>query len=320
MGLPEPAPSLDQLTRAQDGAVARRQLRELGISRGTVRSHLRARRWQRVHPRTYVVFTGPLPPLTRIWAALLYAGEEAVASHTTAGWLQDLVDTLPDRMDVCVPHGRRYVGSRTTVRVRQSRHLAQRRHPTSSPPRTRLEDTLLDLSDERTDPGAVIALVLRACQRRMTTAGRIRDRARLRKRLRWRALLADLLAEVRDGVLSTLERRYHRDVERPHGLPSASRNRPEGTRGRRRYRDVRYLLWRLIVELDGRAAHPEEWRERDDVRDNELVETEDARTLRYGWVSVVVTPCRTAGQVGRVLTRRGWPGPVRPCGPGCEAA
>ena len=47
-------------------------------------------------------------------------------------------------------------------------------------------------------------------------------------------------ADVVDGVQSTLERRYRRDVERPHGLPRGFRNRSEGDRGRRRYRDVRY--------------------------------------------------------------------------------
>jgi hypothetical protein len=311
--------SLAELTAAQAGAASREQLRELGLSRAVVRTQLRSRRWQRVHPGVYVVFSGPLPPLTRIWAALLYAGEGAVASHETAGWLQDLVDKLPSRIDVCVPHGHRYRGSRPGVRVRQSRHLGDRRHPAHRPPRTRLEETVLDLADACTDPSQVITVVLRACQRRLTTAARLAAHARRRKRLRWRRLMGDLVAEVREGVLSALERRYFRDVERAHGLPRGTRNRSEGGRGRRRYRDVRYLRWRVVVELDGRAAHPDEWQELDDLRDNEVVETEDARTLRYGWRSVAGTPCRTALQVGRLLNRMGWIGSVRSCGPGCSA-
>ena len=31
-------------------------------------------------------------------------------------------------------------------------------------------------------------------------------------------------------------------------------------------------------------------------------------TLRYGWSDVTAYPCRTAGEVARVLVRRGWVG------------
>ena len=150
---------------------------------------------------------------------------------------------------------------------------------------TRLEDTDLDLADETRSDDRAVTIVLRACQQRFTTATRLRDRARARSRLRWRALLKDLLADVETGVLSALERRYDRDVERGHGLPRGTRNRGEGSGATRCYRDVRYLPWGVVVELDGRAAHPEEWRERDDLRDNALVEAEDTSTLRYGWVA-----------------------------------
>jgi hypothetical protein len=193
------------------------------------------------------------------------------------------------------------------------------RHPSRTPPQTRLEDTVLDLIDEAVTEDSVVDVVLRACQRRLTTAARLALRARGRKRLRWRRLVGELVAEVQAGVLSALERRYYRDVERPHGLPRGSRNRTEGRRGRRRYRDVRYRRWRVVVELDGRAAHPDEWQEADDIRDNELVADEDTRTLRYGWRSVTASPCTTAAQVGRTLRSRGWPGRLTSCGPACTA-
>ena len=320
MGAAAEPTELTWLAEAQAGAIARRQLRALGVSREVVRSHLRGRRWQRVHPGTYVAFTGPLPPLTRIWAAILYAGEGAVASHATAGWLHRLVDDLPVRLDVCVPHGHRHRGSRPGVRVRQSRRLVVRVHPTQLPPRTRLEDTVLDLTEDAPRTDAVITLLLRACQRRLTTAARLREAARRRSRMRWRALVADVLADVVDGVQSALERRYRRDVELPHGLPRGTRNLQEGPRGRRRYRDTRYKRWRVVVELDGRAAHPEEWRELDDLRDNEVLEADGAVTMRYGWRAVTGAPCEVAAQVARRLSSHGWPGRLRRCGPDCSAA
>ena len=141
----------------------------------------------------------------------------------------------------------------------------------------------------------------------------------MRRRLRWRRLVRDLVADVREGVHSTLERRYRSGVEVAHGLPRGRRNRAEGSLGRREYRDVRYWLWKLVVELDGRAAHPFDLRERDDLRDNALLESEGVRTLRYGWRSVTEEPCRTAAQVARLLRLGGWTGRLRACGPTCTA-
>jgi len=61
-------------------------------------------------------------------------------------------------------------------------------------------------------------------------------------------LLLDLLADAQEGVASPLERSYVRGVERAHGLPPGLRNHADGAPGRRRYRDVCYRAWRLVVE------------------------------------------------------------------------
>lgn len=307
---------LRALAQGQDGVVSRAQLRDMGISRAVVRSHMRGRRWRRVHPGVYATFTGPLPDPARVWAGLLYAGPDAVASHDTAEWLCGLRPDLPQQIDVCVPHGRRHHPSRPGVHVRQSRALSAKRHPAKTPPRTTVEDTVLDQIDVSRKDRHVIDLVLRACQQRLTTPRRLSAAARARNRLRRRALVMDLLSDVRDGVTTPLERCYVRDVERAHGLPRGTRNRAEGRRGRRRYRDVRYRRWRLVVELDGRAAHPEDERELDDIRDNEVLQRQEA-TLRYGWRSVITHRCMVAVQVGGLLEQGGWPGPLKACGPGC---
>jgi hypothetical protein len=306
------------LAAAQGGVVGRQQLRMLGISRSFVRVQLRARRWQRPLPRTFVTFTGPMSFATRAWAALVYAGPESMLSHGAAAYLAGLVDAPPDVIDVTVPHGHKVV-RRSGVRPRQSRLYADKRHPTRTPPTTRLEDTVLDLTDVASTEVAVVDVVLSACQRRLTTAARILLAGRNRKRLRWRALIAALLSDVRSGVRSALEREYLIRVERAHGLPRGTRNRAEGEAGHRRYRDVRYGKWRGVVELDGEAAHPREKRELDDLRDNELVLAEGTRTLRYGWRSVVGSPCLVAAQVAQLLRSNGWPGVLRRCGPDCTA-
>lgn len=307
---------LTETTASQDGVVARAQLRQIGVPRAHVRGELRARRWRRIHRRTYVTFSGPVPFRTKVWAAVLYAGEGSVASHGTAAFLQGVRDAEPVVIEVLVGHGHR-VGERGGLRIRQCRRLAVVRHPSRTPPQTWLEDTVLDLTDQASTPDGVVDIVLAACQRRLTTAGRLAMRARGRKRLRWRRLLGEVLSDVREGVLSALERRYFRDVERAHGLPRGRRNRQEGPAGRRRYRDVRYRRWKVLVELDGLGAHPAEKRELDDLRDNEVVTEEGGRTLRYGWRSVAARPCAVAEQVAGVLQAAGWTGTLRACGGSC---
>ena len=267
-------------------------------------------------PGVYLTFTGPVPPLALVWGALLYAGESATASLGTAAWLWGLRSDLPAQIDVCVPFERQ-VTDQPGVHVASRKNLVNLRHPAMSPPRTRIEDTVLDLIDHAADEDEVVALITRACQRRLTTAARLSQRALGRTRLRWRDLVRDGLEDVAAGVQSALERRYLR-IERAHGLPTGTRNQVEGSRGRRRYRDVRYRRFRTVVELDGNAAHPVEDRDLDRARDNDITVAQEI-TLRYGWRAVAGAPCATAAQVARVLTNRGWQGRVRTCGPGCSA-
>jgi len=187
------------------------------------------------------------------------------------------------------------------------------------PAQTRLEDTVLDLTEEAPNDALVVDLLLRACQRRLTTARRLAAAARDRSRLRWRRIVVDVLADAGDGVQSPLERRYLSGVERAYGLPRRQRNQAEGTRGARVYRDVRYARWRLIVELDGREAHGPEQQDHDDFRDNAVRAAENVRTFRYGWRSVTARSCEAAAQVAAGLRGGGWQGRLRACGPGCRA-
>ena len=45
-----------------------------------------------MHPGVYLTHTGPISPLARVWAAVLYGGNGAVASRSTALWLAGALD------------------------------------------------------------------------------------------------------------------------------------------------------------------------------------------------------------------------------------
>ena len=146
------------------------------------------------------------------------------------------------------------------------------------------------------------------------------DAIRRRGRFRRRTLLTDLVAAVAEGVESTLEHRYRRDVERRHGLPSADLQVRDRVGGARIRADGIYQGFGLRVELDGRLGHPDGRTAADTWRDNAVLLDRDEITLRYRWVHVAATPCATAAQVAQALRRGGWSGHPRRCSPGCSVA
>lgn len=311
------------LAEAQHGAVSRRQLIRLGLSRDQVRWLVASGRFQPLLHGVYAAFTGPVPWRTRLAAALLYAGPGAVIGGRTALRLHGVLDPPPeDRPDaepveVCIPHPRRVVATDGLL-VRAQRRVEDRAQQLPWPPRLRVEEAVLDVAGQAADDERAIAVLLAAVQRRRTTPQRIRAALEGRARQPRRALVLEVLAEASEGVHSLLERRYLRDVERAHGLPAADRQHRAGQDGTgARYRDLRYRRERVVVELDGEIAHPEDARQRDAARNRGIVADGDV-PLGYGWAEVAATPCATAAEVAAVLQARGWPGTPHGCGrPGC---
>ncbi len=310
-----PTSSLEALADLQAGVVSRAQALSGGLTSAQVGHRVRSGRWQRLHPGVYATFSGPLGRRARSWAALLHAGEGAVLSHASAAVEQGLVDDEPQAVHVTVAAGRRVL-ARPGIVVHRSRRLVAAAHPARSLPQTRVDDTVLDLVHASRSVDEVVGWLTRACQRRLTAPRLLREAASARSRLRHRRLVGEVLAEVADGVASPLERRYARDVEHRHGLPRGRRGARVVVGGRRRYRDVEYEQFATNVELEGLAYHPDDRAAEDDRRDNEMV-LAGAAVLRYGWQPVAGTPCATALEVATVLSRRGWRGRPRACGPAC---
>jgi hypothetical protein len=307
-------PQLATLLDEQSGTIGRRQLLDAGWTSSAIAHQVRSGRWQVVHPGVYVTFTGTPSFLSLVWASLLMAGPGAVASHRTAARLQGLVDDDPDVLDVTIPHDVHRL-RRSGVRTHRTRHPERVRRPVASVPQTRLEVTVLDLVSECRRAEDVVGWLTRACQRRLTTPSRILDATTLRSRQRWRGLVAEVLADVADGVASPLEL-FYRKLERRHGLPRGEANALTTVRGTNRYTDVLYRRFRLRVELESLAWHPEDGRWRDARRDNEAAVVGDA-VLRYDWRAVVGRPGETAAEVATVLRARGWPSHPTPCSATC---
>jgi predicted transcriptional regulator of viral defense system len=300
----------------QCGMIASWQAGVAGISCRQMRDLVRNGRWQRLQFGVYASFTGEPSHGAILWAAVLRAGPRAILSHETAAELDGLLDKHGKLIHVTVPEPQHRPPVAGLVIHRSSRAIGIRQQG-RLPPRTMAEETVLDLAQAATSFDDVIALLARACQRRLTTPFLISETLSQRAKMRWRDEIELALRDVASGVQSPLEHRYVRDVERAHGLPTPERQAQAEQRGRVIYRDARYREYGVTVELDGRASHPDDQRWQDKHRDNAAAAA-GIVTLRYSWADVTERSCETAREVAAVLGSRGWLGRLRRCGPGCR--
>ncbi len=311
--LPDPC---QRLLRLQCGVIATWQAEYAELSVGAIHNLARTGRWHRLHRGVYAAFTGKPPRDAVLWAAVLRAGPRSVLSHETAAETYGLIK--PSRLlHVTVPETQRLKPVRGLVVHRSTRDLEQVRDPRLLPPRTMVEETVLDLAQAAADFDDVVALLAGACQRRLTFPVLLRQSLEARAKSRWRAEIREALDDVASGVHSPLEHRYLRNVERAHGLPAGDRQAHAIQNGRTIYRDVRYRKYRVVVELDGVASHPAEKRLEDNRRDNAAA-AQGLVTLRYSWSAVTKRHCQTAAEVAAALRARGWTGQLHRCGPDCQ--
>lgn len=304
----------------QDGVLTLAQLRALGVGADAVGRRVARGEWQRAFAGVVVVHSGEVSWRTWARAALLRAGDGAHLSHAAAGFVLGYLPRPPRALDVCVPEPRRVLAPRSgvprapTVRLHRRRRLEG--EIVARLPVTSRATTVLDLVAAARSEDDAVGLVCAAVRAR-TWPDQILEAAAARPHLPRRSLLLELLAAVADGAESPLELRYHRGVERRHGLPRSVRQGWERLGDRWTRSDVRYDGLGVRAELDGRLAHPWGRTEADTWRDNAVVIAHGELTLRYRWAHVAGDPCGTARQVIEALRSRGWEGTPHPCGPGC---
>jgi very-short-patch-repair endonuclease len=320
--LPE---SCRELLDLQHGVIARWQAASAGLPPHVIDTRLRQGRWQSLYQGSYAAFTGTPPRLSVLWAAALRGGPDAVLSHQTAAQIDGLTDKVTGLIHLTTATSQRLNITAAErhpavpgLRIHRSGRLAVARHPLRIPPRTRIEETTLDLVDLSTSLDEAMSWLSGACGRRLTTAAILQDALAQRARMRWRPLLSEILDDITDGTHSALEHRYVRDAERAHHLPVAIRQHRTLRNQRTQYRDNLYKKYRLIVELDGQLAHPGAGRWSDIRRDNANL-VSGILTLRYSWTDLLTRPCLVAGEVAVVLQSRGWAGRLAACGPPCPA-
>jgi Transcriptional regulator, AbiEi antitoxin/Protein of unknown function (DUF559) len=267
---------LAEVAGSQDGIISRPQLQAAGVSGSAISRWAAAGRLHRVHPGIYALGHAALSLQGRLTAALLYAGPGAVFSHTTAAWIWSLTDAEPNRIHLAVK-GRR--GSLPAVRIHGARHLESTTH--RGLPITSVPWTLLDLAS--IFPPARLRRVLAEADFRglldpaqvKAVLGRGRPGSAALRRA-----LGQHMPELAQ-TLSVLEERFLVLCE-ASGLPLPEVN--VSVAGM-----VVDAIWRrarVVVELDGAAAHGG-WAAIKRDRQRELgLRSRGFVVLRYTWEQV----------------------------------
>ena len=304
----EQTPRLRARVLGQAGLVSRTQALSAGIGLEAIRWAVASGRWVAVHPGVYLTTPGRDDWDVRAVGALLSVGGQVALGGASARFAWGLERHEPKALHLIVPASRR-APVRDRMRVTRTRHFEERVHASAWPHRTTVEHSVLEV--QARDPvDRVLALVARACQQRQTSEAALLEALASRRGQPHGTFLRECLGDIGSGAESAAEIRYIRDVERVHGLPTATR---QAVLGQDRRCDNLYEAQQLVLEVDGRLGH-EGWagRVRDGVRDRAAAR-QGRLTARVFWSDVAVTPCDLADEVGVLLQVRGWTGSARPC-------
>jgi len=241
------------LAEAQHGVVSRRQLMELGMGRGAVEDRIARGQLRRVHWGVYAVGHRPMSRESRWMAAVLSMGVGAVLSHRSAGSLWRIVPAMS-----ILPEVTR--ATRCESRPGLRAHCAALRAdeitcldgiPVTSAPRTVLDVAALSTAHQLEK--VLNEIQVRGIADKLSIPDLLERYPRKRGTAKLRALFADETA-IRGITRKELEERFAVLLEGTD-LPRPRLNADVAVRGRFFEVDCLWAEQRVIVELDGRAAH-----------------------------------------------------------------
>ena len=269
-----------ELARAQFGALARRQLLEIGISASGVDRWMREGRLHPAYPGVFAFGRPDLSVAGEHAAALLYAGTGSALAGLSALWWRELLEHRPRLIHLDAPGDRR---SRQDLRIRHPRRLEREWH--RELPVVPLPEALLVASDVLS-PNALRLVLARA------EFNRILSLPSLQQSLGPGRAGSSALRAAMDAHLPQLARCAN-DFERGFVLlcERFSLPIPEPNVRIGRYRPD--MLWRdakLIVELDGTDAHHSAAQLAADAARQAHLESLGYTVIRFSWAEVRYAP------------------------------
>jgi very-short-patch-repair endonuclease len=294
------------LAAAQSQTASRVQLLRL-MSEEKLRAKVASGRWQVPHAGVVVMHSGPISAEQQLWVDLLCCGQGAVLAGLTAATADGLTGIEAERPQILVPH-RRQVTDRCDLDVHSSTRLGSADvHPLKRPKRTKTPRSFVDAASWASHDAEARAILAAGVQQRLVRAADMLRIADAVPNLRRRKVIRLTLRDIGGGAHSLPELDFTqlcRDFDLP--LPSRQVTRQDSN-GRRRWLDVFWDEFGLVVEIDG-LFHMEASQWWSDMwRGNEHALRLEG-VLRYPSFAIRDEPERVAGQVADALRARGWSG------------
>jgi very-short-patch-repair endonuclease len=267
--------AIGALAEGQHGVVTRAQLLELGLGPAAVDSRVRMNRLRPVHRGVYTIGHRLLTRHGRWMAAVLACGPDAVLSHHAAAALWGIRQS--GRVEVTTPGARH---RRDGIRLHRATLPQDERTTHRGIPTTTVARTLLDLSAvvSRDDLRSALR---HAEQLRLTDRTPLSELARRYQRRPGLSSVHAVLDEAQRGlgiVRSELEERFQAFLLNA-GLPMPRTNAQiEGHEV-----DCVWEDGRIIVELDGHAAHSGPHAFEGDRRRDRRLEAMGWHVIRITW-------------------------------------
>lgn len=275
-------------------------------------------RWQKPARGVVVAQSGPITEPQFFRAALLRAGPQAALAGLTAARL-DGFKGFDDKRSLAqapiyllAPAGykRRASPPGLVVVTHYTRTLTDEDvHPLRQPRRTRMGRSLVDAAAWMpTDRGAA-AVLAAGVQQRLVRPEDLREVIDGIKTLRRRKLIRETIGDITGGSQALSELDFTRQVIRAFRLPEPSRQSARrDARGRRRWTDVMWDAYKIVVEIDG-AQHTEDPLQRwDDMERDIDLGLDGYQTLRFPAWLVRTNPGHVARKILEALRRAGYRG------------
>jgi very-short-patch-repair endonuclease len=305
--------SLSDLLAEHDGVLSSAQALEC-MTRGELRWKITSGRWQQPCRGVVAAQSGPLTDRQVLRVAQLWAGPQTVIGGLTAATLDGFRWLAPEDLTtihLLVPKGRklRPAPPFLDVTVRYSAMLSvQDVHPVRQPRRTRVARSLIDAASWAPTSRKGLAVLAAGVQQRVVRTSDLAEVLARNPRIPRRKLMFETLADIEGGAQALSELDFTQRVVRQNRLPEPDRQAARrDSRGRRRWLDVVWEKWRVIVEIDG-AQHADALQRWDDMdRDNDL-QISGYRVLRFPSWLVRTRPDYVAMKVLQALREAGFSG------------
>jgi hypothetical protein len=183
------------------------------FGRARVRWALRCGRWQRPHPKVVVTHSAALSAPEALLLAALAGPPGSLLGGLTAAGLDGLRGFDEDDVHLVVPHSARVGALPSGVVVHRSLVLeTDQVRPAASPPRTRLERSVIDAASWSRWPRRSRAMLLAAVQQRLTTPDRLHESLAVRGPIPGCGLVRETIADAEGGIHSVPEHDFTRIV------------------------------------------------------------------------------------------------------------